>query len=387
MKIAFFDTIAGISGDMTLGAMIHAGLPIEYLRTELGKLGLQGFEIEAMHVERNGITAVQCEVSVSAVSQHGRHLSQILDLISGSALPDRVKKDASDIFSIIGAAEAKIHNVPVGKIHFHEVGAVDSIVDIVGAAIGLHYFGTDAVYSTPVKLGMGGTIPAAHGTLPVPAPATIEILRGYPVVSSDIPYELTTPTGAAIIKTLSSGLLNRETFVPLSIGYGSGQREMREIPNILRLIVAEYDPAGIEDEIISIETNIDDMNPEIYPHVIEKLLDAGARDAYLTPVVMKKGRPGILLTVLAAQHEFDAVLKILQRETTTIGIRYSRKQRKILERSGIMVETEFGKVRMKEVTRDGGTEYIPEYEECKKIADSRQLPLIEVYRRLAKRTD
>jgi pyridinium-3,5-bisthiocarboxylic acid mononucleotide nickel chelatase len=382
MRIAYFDTIAGISGDMTLGALIHAGLPFEYLLNELSLLSLTGYELEIRHIERNGIQTVKFDVNVTIEEKHGRHLSHIHKLIAESGLPEPVVKNASDIFTTIGKAEAKIHNIDIGKLHFHEVGAIDSIIDVVGTAIGLNYFGIEKVYSSPVKVGSGGTIRAAHGTIPVPSPATMEILRGYPVVLTDIPFELTTPTGAAIVRTLSAGVLDREEFTPEAIGYGSGSREMDRIPNILRICIGELSPESQEDEVVVLETNIDDMNPEIYPYLIDKLLAEGARDAFIIPVIMKKGRPGILLTAMASQQEADKITQLILRETTTIGVRYKIMNRRVLPRTVRMIDTPFGKVRMKEIERDGTVHLVPEFDECRRIAEERNIPLIEVYKRL-----
>jgi pyridinium-3,5-bisthiocarboxylic acid mononucleotide nickel chelatase len=382
MRIAYFDTIAGISGDMTLGGLIHAGLPFEYLLNELSLLSLTGYELEIRHIERNGIQTVKFDVNLTFEEKHGRHLSHIHKLIAESGLPEPVVKNASDIFTTIGKAEAKIHNIDIGKLHFHEVGAIDSIIDVVGTAIGLNYFGIEKVYSSPVKVGSGGTIRAAHGTIPVPSPATLEILRGYPVVLTDIPFELTTPTGAAIVRTLSAGVLDREEFTPEAIGYGSGSREIEQIPNIFRICIGELSPESREDEVVVLETNIDDMNPEIYPYLIDKLLAGGARDAFIIPVIMKKGRPGILLTAMASQQEADKITQLILRETTTIGVRYKIMNRRVLPRTVRMIDTPFGKVRMKEIEREGTIHLVPEFDECRRIAEERNIPLIEVYKRL-----
>jgi pyridinium-3,5-bisthiocarboxylic acid mononucleotide nickel chelatase len=385
MRIAYFDTIAGISGDMALGALIHAGLPLDYLRNELSLLPLTGYELETRHLDRSGIQTIKFDVNVPVEEKHGRHLSHIHKLIAESGLPGPVIENASAIFTTIGTAEAKIHNIDIEKIHFHEVGAMDSIVDVIGTTIGLDYFGIEGVYSSPVKVGNGGTVRTAHGTLPVPSPATMEILRGYPIVLTDIPFELTTPTGAAIIKTLSGGVINREKLSIDTIGYGSGSREIEHIPNILRLCIGNLPAEPDEDEVTVLETNIDDMNPEVFPYVIDKLLSGGARDAFVTPVIMKKGRPGILLTVLVSPQRLEDMTSLLYRETTTIGIRYRTMSRKVLSRAIKTVDTPFGKMKMKEVEKNGKIHLIPEFEECRKIAEERNIPLIEVYKRLGRR--
>ncbi len=381
-KIAYFDTIAGISGDMTLGALVDAGVPLNYLQDELTRLPVTGYELETKHVQHSGITAVKLEVVVSAKDTQHRHYTDIKKLIGTSTLSQRVKESALSIFHTLAKAEAKIHDTPVENIHFHEVGAIDSIVDIVGAAIGLDYLGVQSVYSSPVKVGAASTIKSAHGVIPTPAPATMEILRGYPVVFTDVSDELTTPTGAAIIKTLSRGILSIESVTFDTIGYGSGTKTFNSLPNVLRIAIGTIEPLYAGVEITIIEANVDDMNPELYPYIIDKLFSSGARDAFLTPVIMKKGRPGIIITALCTLNNQDAVINTLLAETTTLGVRYRRMNRKILKRDEKTVDTEFGKVRMKTVEVDGRTYTKPEFEDCKRIAEQHNIPLIEVYRRL-----
>jgi len=381
-KIAYFDTIAGISGDMTLGALIDAGVPLDHLRSQLVKLNISGYNLSVKHVQQSGITSVKLEVELEKEDKHHRHFSDIKDLIQTSDLSDTVKEKSITIFQTLAEAEAKVHNIPVEKIHFHEVGAMDSIVDIVGTAICLEYLGIEAVYSSAVKTGASSTIKSAHGIIPTPAPATMEILRGYPIVFSDIPGELTTPTGAAIIKTLSSGIISMEHITVEAIGYGSGTKRFEKLPNLLRVIIGTIDSTESEDIITVVEANIDDMNPELYPYVLDQLLKSGARDAFITPVIMKKGRPGSLMTVLCTTAHFDSIINTLFTETTTLGVRYRQMQRKILERNEITVDTEFGPVKMKTVEVDGREIYKPEFEECKRIAEKFNMPLKEVYRRL-----
>lgn len=385
MKIAYFDTIAGVSGDMTLGAFVSAGVPLDDLRREIAKLNLTGVELEGSHIVRNGITATKIDVVISAKdTSHHRHLHQVFEIIDKSALAPRVKENAKKIFTTVGNAESKIHNTPIEKLHFHEVGMLDSIVDICGAAICLDLLNIEAVYSSPVKVGQGGLITAEHGKLPNPGPATMEILRGYPVVLTDIPYELTTPTGAAIIKTLSSGTLSTERFTIDSVGYGSGTRDIQEVPNLLRIMVGMLNSGSQEDDVVSIETNIDDMNPEIYPFVIEQLLAAGAHDAYMIPVVMKKGRPGILLSVLTERKKADSILDILFTQTTTIGVRMQPIERRKVQRTIVDAKTQFGIVKVKKIEFDGRTRLVPEFEECKRIALGKNIALIEVYKAIEK---
>jgi hypothetical protein len=382
MKIAYFDTIGGIAGDMTLGAFVSAGLPLDDLTGELRKLPLKGYEVIGRRLRRNAIDAVHIDVVVSAPPHLHRDLKSILGLIHGSSLNERVKAAATKIFTVIGEAEAKIHGLPIDQVHFHEVGALDSLVDIVGTAICLDLFGIECVYSSPVRLGRGGFITTQHGTMPTPAPATLEILRDYPVQWTDIPHELTTPTGAGILKALSAGVLRDEEFVPASIGYGAGTNEIPDIPNLLRIAIGEIPERHDRDEIVTVETNIDDMNPQVYPFLIEELLGAGAHDAYLIPVIMKKGRPGILLSVMVPKPQLPAIETLIYRHTTTIGLRIQSIGRKKLPRRSLEVTTSFGTVKAKLVVRGARETITPEFEECKRIAREHGLPIPEAMRRL-----
>jgi hypothetical protein len=380
MKIAYFDTISGISGDMTLGAFVSAGISIDELLSELQKLKLNGFELSAQHITRNGIVAVKVDVIISEQPHYHRHLKDIETLIDKSELSLNVKERAKKIFHEVAVAEAKVHNTSIEKVHFHEVGAIDSLVDIVGASICLEWFGVQAVYSSPMKVGNGGMVKTQHGMLPVPTPATMEILKDYPVVLTDVPFELTTPTGAAIVKALSQGVLTIEKLKISAIGYGAGGREIEQLPNLLRVLIGELEPEYLADEIVSVETNIDDMNPEIYPYVIEKLITAGAHDAYLIPIVMKKGRPGILLSVLVERAKIDRILEIFFRETTTLGVRIQPVERKKLPRAHKQMNSSFGLISVKLITVEGKEQLRVEFEECKRIASEKNIPLAEVYR-------
>ena len=353
MKIAYLDTVAGIAGDMTMAAFVSAGLPIGELSSELKKLPLTGFELIGKHVMRNSISAVHVEVAISHTPHYHRHLKDIYNIIDTSSLSMRVKEVSKSIFHVIGEAEAKIHNTTLERIHFHEVGALDSIVDIVGVAICLEQFGIDRVYTSPVRLGSGGLINTQHGVMPTPAPATIEILKNYPTVLTNIPEELTTPTGAGIVKALSSGVLDDEEIRVETIGYGAGTKEFAQLPNFLRVVVGELDSEVEQEQIVVVETNIDDMNPQIYPYLIEKLLAAGAHDAYLVPIIMKKGRPGILLSVMAGKSKLDAVSQIIYTQTSTIGLRIQEIGRRKLPRRALEIQTQFGTVKAKAVLRDG----------------------------------
>lgn len=382
MTIAYLDTIGGISGDMTLGAFVGAGMPFDELVKRLGGLRLKDFELSARHIERNGIVATKIDVIVSRDQHHHRHLKDVRAIIQESELPESVRARALAIFEVLATAEAHVHRSTPEKVHFHEVGAVDSIVDIVGAAACLDFFGIQEVYSSPVKLGGAGFIDSQHGRMPIPTPATVEILKDYPTVLTDIQAELTTPTGAAIVKTLSRGTLSMERLRIASVGYGAGTREIPEVPNLLRVMIGQLETAYGTDELVTVETNIDDMNPEVYPYVIERLLESGAHDAYVIPVLMKKGRPGALLSVLTERGKLDRVLPILFSETTTLGVRIQPVERRKVQRSSRTVQTSFGMVRVKVIQRDSGETLVPEFEECKRIARERGLPLIEVYKKI-----
>jgi pyridinium-3,5-bisthiocarboxylic acid mononucleotide nickel chelatase len=380
MRIAYFDTIAGIAGDMTMASLIAAGVPFDHLVEELKKLDVQGFELTAQHVRRSAIDAVQCDVVINNAPHYHRHLKDILGIIDRSALSAGVKERATAIFTVLARAEAKVHNTTIEKIHFHEVGALDSIVDIIGTCIALEKLGIEEVYSSPVRLGSGGIIKTQHGMMPTPAPATIEVLQDYPVVLTTIPEELTTPTGAAVIKALSRGVLTDETIRVSSVGYGAGTKEFEGIPNLLRVVVGELPQEHHRDGSVVLETNIDDMNPQLYPYLIDRLLAAGAHDAYLIPVVMKKGRPGILLSVLTDPSRTESIADVIFRETTSIGLRVQTVGRRKLARRPLTVATSFGPVKAKAVERDGSTVVTAEYEECKRIATERNIPLAEVMR-------
>lgn len=396
MTIAYFDTFAGISGDMTLGAFIHAGVPLEHLQIELKKLGIGGYSLHSRIIERSAISAVKIDVEIEGEHHHhheshhnhehshgkARSLKDILSLIKSSELSAQIQRRAEKIFTVIGEAEAKIHNTTIDKIHFHEVGAVDSIVDIVGTCICLEFFNIEKIYSSPIHLGSGGFVNTQHGTMPIPTPATVEILKDYPTVLTNISSELTTPTGAGIIKALSSGTLSLEQLNVKRIGYGAGTKELEHVPNLLRVFIGEFNPVYETDELVSVETNIDDMNPEVYPFVIEKLLSRGAHDAYLIPVIMKKGRPGIVLSALVHRGKLDDVVKIIFEQTTTLGVRIQTVERKKLQRDSKTIVTRFGNVKVKSIVANGVERLVPEFEECKRIALEKNIPLKDVYRLL-----
>jgi uncharacterized protein (TIGR00299 family) protein len=396
-----FDIFTGISGDMTIGALLDAGADFEYLKDEINKLNLKGFELKLSRIKRSYIDAAKFDVIVTNPPHIHSHLKDIEKLIEDSKLSNFVKSTSIKIFDTIGTAEANIHQVPKENIHFHEVGATDSIIDIAGTCICLENLCIEHIYSTPIKLGKG-LINTQHGIMPDPAPATLEILKDYPVQFTDINFEVTTPTGAAIIKTLSNGIYDDGSFGSVNIikiGYGSGTFDIKESPNLLRVILCDALPAFLKGEgyenLVMIETNIDDMNPQIYPYVMEKLFEAGVNDVYYHHVTMKKGRPGILLSVLAQESLINKVLGIIYTETTTLGVRINKLARHKLKREIKEADTSFGKVKVKVVhidknifpdLQDGQERYrsTPEFEECKRIAKAINKPVNEIYNQLIK---
>jgi len=378
MKIGFFDCFSGVSGDMVVGAMIGAGLDVDYLRNELGKLGLSEFEIAAEKVMRGPVSAVKFDVKVSGGHKHHRGIAEIESIIRGSSLDDAVKELSCRIFAGLAEAEAEVHGIPAEEVGFHEVGAVDSIVDIVSAAVGANFLGIAEAYVSPIRVGKG-SVKAAHGMLPIPAPATVLLLRGFDVVHGGAEGEFTTPTGAAIVSALCKPLP-----VPcmryLSVGYGAGSRTDTELPNVFRLVIGETAAADESDRVCVLETNIDDMSAEIMGHLSEELIEAGALDVFTTPVQMKKGRPGILLTVIAPEDRTAELESLIFRETTTFGIRRCIAERSKLRRRTERVDTKFGPVRIKVGTRQGEVcTASPEYEDCRAAAVKHDVPLKVVF--------
>ncbi len=378
MTIAYFDCFSGISGDMTLGALVDAGVSIDTLRAELAKLNLPGYEITAEKVVRSGLAATKVNVTLDKKEQPGRHLSDIRKMIESSSLSHAIKQKSMLIFERLAQAEAKVHGTTVENVHFHEVGAVDAIVDIVGSVIGIELLGIDQISGSPVNLG-SGTVHTWHGTLPVPSPAATELLKGIPVYSSSIPFELTTPTGAAILSTLSTAFGPLPGMRISHVAHGAGTKDFSGQPNVLRVMIGEPGAAYEEDSSVIVETNIDDMNPQVYDYIIERLLQQGAQDAYLTPIIMKKGRPAILLSALTDRSKVDGVLDTIFRESTSIGVRIREVGRKKLGREIGEVDTVYGKIRVKVSMRGGEILTVsPEYDDCRRIAEEKQVPLKQV---------
>jgi len=385
MRTAYFDCFAGISGDMTLGALVDLGVPVGWIEEQISALPLDGFSLTASEVVKDGIRAIDLVVTETDQHTH-RDYRAIKDLIESSPLNTHVKDAGLDIFKRIGEAEAHIHGCTLDEVHFHEVGGVDAIVDIVGTVLALDYLGVERVVSAQVPLG-GGMVTCAHGALPVPAPATAEILKGIPV-SGGGDTELTTPTGAAIIRSLATDFGPLPTMQIRKIGYGAGKRSIGGRPNVLRILLGEVGGAAEElsrDQILVIESNIDDMSPEICGYVLDKLLTLGALDVVLIPVFMKKNRPGLLLQVLSLNRDKDRIINKMLSETSSIGLRYYPVERSFLHRQVIEIETKWGRVAVKKIKRPGGrTELVPEYDACCKVAEKHDIPLREVYDTLTK---
>ena len=378
MKLAYLDCSSGISGDMFLAALLDAGVELDRLRAELAKIELGAYEFTQSRVMRRGIAGNHIEITVPEKQPH-RHLSHIEKLIGVAAIDDAVKKTALQVFRRLGEAEAKLHNQPIEKIHFHEVGAVDAILDIVGVCLGLAMLGNPELVCSPLNLG-GGRVEAAHGSLPVPAPATAELLKGIPVYSSGIESELVTPTGAALVSTLATAFGPVPAMKIVRIGYGAGAKDFPTHPNIARLMLGERaEGAGAtagDETVLVIEANIDDMNPQLYGHFAEKALAAGALDVTCSPLQMKKNRPGLLVSVISKPELEGTLTHLLFEETTTIGVRITEARRKVLERQVVQVETAFGPVKMKVARLEGKiVNAAPEFEDCRRLADEKSVPL------------
>jgi pyridinium-3,5-bisthiocarboxylic acid mononucleotide nickel chelatase len=380
MKLAYFDCFSGISGDMTLGALLDAGCDLAQLRAELRGLQVSGWELSAEKVWKNGMAATYARVKTEDQQKH-RPLSAILQILRDSKLASPVRDRASAIFQKLGEAEARVHDVPIEKIHFHEVGAVDAIVDIVGACLAFHMLGIEKFACSPLNVG-SGTVKMAHGVLPVPAPATANLLQGKPTYSNGVQRELVTPTGAAIVATLCDSFGPQPPMSVSAIGYGAGAADLEGQPNVLRIMIGEAVEKvvpGYDEEITVIEANLDDMNPQIYGYFQEKALAAGALDVFTTPVQMKKNRPGTLLTVMCKPADTSALMSLIFAETTTFGVRTHAAQRRVLPREFVKVTTSFGEVRVKLSRLNGRILHVaPEYEDCRKLAEEKNVPLQRV---------
>ena len=383
MKIIYFDCFAGIAGDMTVAALLELGLPLETLREGLAALPFSGYTLESSKVLRHGIAGTLFRVQLSGADQPHRHYDSIAAMIEAAPLKERVKELSQRIFRRLAEAEAKVHGVALERVHFHEVGAVDSIADIVGTAIGLDYLGVQKIYASGLPFGRG-FVQTAHGRLPVPAPATALLMEGIPLTGDIGEGERVTPTGAAIIAALAEGFGPPPPMRPERFGYGAGEKDFPELPNLLRLVLGDSAAAGAEaQEVLVLETQLDDMNPEIFGFLMERLLGAGALDVTFSALQMKKNRPGTLLSVLAEPRDLEKLSGIILSESTAIGLRYYPVRRITLERRIEERATSLGPVRVK-VLENGRV--APEFEECRRLALERGVPLIEVYRIVERET-
>jgi uncharacterized protein (TIGR00299 family) protein len=378
MKTLYFDCFAGASGDMILGALIAAGVEPEAFKQQLSLLGVPGYAVDFETVDRSGISATYARVQTSHEHAH-RHLSDILKIIYDSRLSDGVKERAAKIFSRLAEAEARVHNLPVERIHFHEVGGLDAIVDVVGAAIGFELLGIERFASSAFHVG-SGTVDMDHGRFPVPPPAVAELLKGAPFYSTDIVGELVTPTGAAIITTVCTDYGAMPQMTLQRTGYGAGSRQYEKFPNALRVLIGEVrssDATDSSDERLwMIETNMDDISPQILGHVMERAFELRALDCYFTSVQMKKNRPGVLLSILCRSQERAALSELLFSETTTLGIRAYEVERRALQRKMVAVETQYGRIDVKVAQLNGHiVKTMPEYEQCRSAAIAANVPL------------
>jgi len=402
MRIAYLDVFAGISGDMTLGALVDAGVSLDALASELHKIPMHGWSLEADKVRKQGISGTKVTVSLAhdhehhhhgeAPHEHGRSCRELVALIEASTLDADVVRRSVKILERIAQAEARVHDTTPEEVHFHELGGLDSIVDIVGAVVGLKLLGVDELVCSPLPVSHG-FVDCAHGRLPVPAPATAEMLRGVPTFSLDVEGETVTPTGAGIVVGLADRVGSFPAMKVDAIGYGCGTKDFPGVPNVLRLFVGERSAAmpGIEggeglwpsvvtDRIMLVESNIDDMNPELYTAVLQRIFDAGAADAWTAPIMMKKGRPGTLLSAVCEPDRLDAVIDAIFAESSTFGVRISAWGRRCLPRERVAVQTPYGSIRIK-VGKVGErvVNASPEYEDCAQAAARRGVSVKEVY--------
>jgi len=379
MKVAYFDCIAGASGDMILGALLDAGLPEATLREQLALLRLADFDLRCRRVDKNGFSAIKVEVLVHD-DVPARHLPEIEAIVLNSDLSPTIKEQAVAIFRRLGEVEADIHGTTLEQVHLHELGGIDTIVDVVGTLAGLEALGVERIVVSPLPLGRG-FVRGAHGPIPLPAPATMALLKGMPVVGSDLELELVTPTGAVLLSSLAAEFGSIPAMTLEAVGYGAGGRDLL-IPNVLRLLLGQQATANsaATETLSLLETNIDDLNPEIYEYVIARLFDTGALDVFLAPLQMKKNRPATLLRVLCRPNDADMLMAILFAETSTLGVRQQTVLRHCLARWSQIVETPFGPVRVKVASwGEGQVKAAPEYEDCRRLAESSGVPLREVY--------
>jgi uncharacterized protein (TIGR00299 family) protein len=380
MKILYYDCFSGISGDMNLGAMLDLGIEKDYLVGELNKLDLEGWEIIAGKDQRHGIQGTKVTVRQTRHEHAHRHLSDIEKIIRNSGLDNKTKELSMKIFMKIALAEASVHGTSVEKVHFHEVGAIDSIIDVVGAAICYNTLGVEGVHVSPVELG-SGFVDCDHGRLPVPAPATAEIIQGIPVKKGGVDFEATTPTGAAIIAALGTEFGQVTAISIEKTAYGIGHKDNPKVPNILRVLLGETSESGKTGHpAVQLECNIDDMNPEFFEYISERLFDSGASDVFLSNIMMKKGRPGVVLNVICEPEKESVLKRIIFTESTTLGVRTFPFRKDTLSREFEKINTKFGEVTVKRSFYNGiEVSSKPEYEDCRRIAAQKGLPIKEVF--------
>ncbi len=384
MRILYYDCFAGISGDMNLGALLDLGVDAGYLESELKKLNIKGFHLEITKDLRRGISGTKANVVVEDPdNEKHRHLRHVEEIINNSTLSEKVKTTSLKIFGLIARAESTVHQIAIEKVHFHEVGALDSIADIVGAAICLEYLNVDKVLSSPIQLG-GGTVKCAHGIMPVPAPATALIVANIPVKTGLVQHEATTPTGAAILAATVDEFTSEINFPIAKVAYGIGHRDVSDVPNVLRVYLSESETAESdpkEESATVVECNIDDMNPERYEFIIEQLFEAGAADVWLTPIIMKKLRPANQLSVLCSPEKVHTIKGIIFAHSTTIGVREHTIKKSVLSRTEKSVQTKFGPITVKQSAFEGKIiRSKPEYNVCKAIAKQNNISIEDVER-------
>ena len=378
MRIAYFDCFSGASGDLILGSLIDAGLSPRRLREELKKLRIPTIHLKVKKVLKGGISATQVIVEGRREKKPHRDLKEMLKIIDRSGLGFEVKEMSKEIFQRIASVEAKIHRKPIDRIHFHEIGGLDSIVDIVGSVWGLQQMGTDEIHVSKVNVG-AGFVKCEHGVLPVPAPATLSLMKGKPIYSSGVEKELLTPTGAAILTSLGSEFGPMPLMRVEKIGYGAGRDDLPH-PNILRLMIGTSMEKSGKEKVTVIETNIDDMNPQFYDYIMEKLLTMGVLDVFFTPIMMKKNRPATLLTVICPSERMLSIIDFLLRETTTLGLRWHEEERAHADREILTLKTKYGEIHFKLARWEGkAISLSPEYEDCKRLALKKGVPLKEIF--------
>ncbi len=378
MRIAYFDCFSGASGDMILGSLIDAGLSPQRLREELKKIRIPGVYLNVKKVLKGGISSTQVILTGKKDEKPHRNLNDLVKIIEKSHLDAEVRKKSIEVFQRIASVEAKIHRKRIEEVHFHELGGLDSVVDIAGSIWGFRQMGIDELYVSKVNVG-SGFVKCEHGILPVPAPATLALMKGKPIYSSGVETELLTPTGAALLTSLGSHFGQMPPMKVEKIGYGAGRDDLPH-PNLLRLLIGAPVASSGKERVTVIETNIDDMNPQFYEYVMEGLFGMGVREVYLTPILMKKNRPASLLTVVCPAEKLSSVTEFLLKETTTLGLRWREEERDRADREIVTLQTKYGKIRFKLARWEGSIVNLsPEYEDCKRLALKRGVPLKELY--------